>query len=253
MKIISYNVNGLRAAMKKSFVEWLAAANPDILCLQEIKANPEQVDFQQFEALGYKLFWYPAQKKGYSGVAIFSKTDPDHVEYGMGIEAYDFEGRLIRVDFGDISVLCTYFPSGSNPLRQSFKMKFLGDFEKYIGQLRKERKKLIICGDYNICHKAIDLHNPERNKNTPGFLPEEREWMDSFVDSGFVDSFRFFNPTPHNYTWWSYRSGARKRNLGWRIDYFMVTKNLAEKMKRAQILSEAIHSDHCPLTLELTN
>jgi len=239
--------------MKKSFVEWLRAANPDILCLQELKAYPEQVDLEPFIELGYQLFWYPAKKKGYSGVAIFSKKKPDHVEYGMGIEEYDNEGRLIRVDFDDFSILCTYFPSGSNRLRQDFKMKFLGDFENYIKQLKTSRKKLVICGDYNICHKAIDLHNPSRNKNTPGFLPEERAWMDKFTNSGFVDSFRHFDQSAHNYTWWSYRSGARKRNLGWRIDYFMVTKNLTDKMKRAQILSEAVHSDHCPLTLELTN
>jgi exodeoxyribonuclease-3 len=251
-KIISYNVNGIRSAMNKGLLEWIKAADPDVLCLQELKAEPSQLDLTVFENLGYHHFWYPAQKKGYSGVAIFSKRKPDHVEYGCGIKMYDDEGRIIRADYGDVSVMSVYHPSGSSgELRQAFKMQWLSDFEKYIAVLKQQRSKLIISGDYNICHQAIDIHNPKSNANSSGFLPEERSWIDQFMRSGFVDTFRHFNAEPHNYSWWSFRANARNKNLGWRIDYNLVTENLKGNLKRAGILAEARHSDHCPVFVEL--
>ena len=191
MQLITYNVNGIRAALRKDFSSWLKAANPDIVCLQEIKANPEQFDESIFTDLGYHCFWNPAEKKGYSGVAILTKTKPKHVEYGCGISEIDFEGRILRADFDNFSLMSAYFPSGSSgAIRQAFKMKFLSQFQNYINVLKKDFPKLIISGDYNICHKAIDIHNPQRNKNTSGFLPKEREWMSEFIASGFTDSFR---------------------------------------------------------------
>lgn len=251
-KIITYNVNGIRAAINKGFVDWVKNTKPDILCLQEIKANPEQFDVSVFEKLGFKHYWYPAEKKGYSGVAILSKDEPDTVKYGCGIDKYDNEGRIIQADFGDTSIISVYMPSGSSgDERQDFKMQWLEDFDNYISKLKKSRKKLIISGDYNICHKAIDIHNPVSNKNSSGFLPEEREWMEQFVNSGFIDSFRFFNQDPHHYTWWSYRANARAKNLGWRIDYHMASKSIMENLERSVILPEAKHSDHCPVLLEV--
>jgi exodeoxyribonuclease-3 len=254
MKIISYNVNGIRAAINKEFFAWLQATDADIVCLQEIKATPDQiVDIVILKNLGYKHYWYPAEKKGYSGTAIFTKIEPKHVEYGCGIEDYDREGRVIRADFNDFSIISAYFPSGSSgDIRQDFKYKFLDDIADYIDKLKIDFPKLIISGDYNICHKPIDIHNPKSNANSSGFLPEERAWMENFIQSGFIDTFRHFNQDPHHYTWWSYRAGARAKNLGWRIDYHLVTKELENNLKRAAILPEAKHSDHCPILLELS-
>ncbi|ALM21186.1 exodeoxyribonuclease III [Nonlabens sp. MIC269] len=252
MKIISYNVNGIRAAMKKDFITWLKAANPDVLCLQEIKATEDQVDKDAFSEAGYEYqYYFSAQKKGYSGVAILCKTQPDHVEYGTGIEYMDNEGRNLRVDYGDLSIMSMYLPSGTNDARLSFKFQYMDDFLAYTEELRRERPQLLICGDYNICHKAIDIHDPVRLKNTSGFLPEERAWMDQFVESGFIDTFRMFNDQPDEYSWWSYRGGSRARNKGWRLDYHMVTTPLESSVKRAVILQEAVHSDHCPVLVEL--
>jgi len=251
-RIISYNVNGIRAALKKGFMDWVNAAQPDVLCLQEIKAMPEQLEPAFLDTLEFYHYWYPAEKKGYSGVALWSKSKPLHVEYGCGIEKYDKEGRVIRMDFENYSVMSVYMPSGSSgDERQAFKMNWLEDFQAYIDELKKEFPKLIISGDYNICHKAIDIHNPTRNAKTSGFLPEEREWMSQFIDAGFVDSFRAFNASPHHYSWWSYRANARAKNLGWRIDYNMVSSAMEDRMSRAAILSEAKHSDHCPVLLEI--
>lgn len=251
-KIISYNVNGIRAAMTKDLCGWLEAANPDIFCLQEIKATPDQVDVSAFEKLGYQLFWNPAEKKGYSGTAIFTKIKPKHVEIGCGIAAYDFEGRVIRADYEDFSVMNVYMPSGSSgEERQDFKFKWLDDFYIYIQNLIKTTPNLIVVGDYNICHRAIDIHNPKSNAQTSGFLPEEREWMEKFFTNGFIDTFRLFNQEPHHYTWWSYRAGARGKNLGWRIDYQAATTPMKELLSRALILPDAKHSDHCPTLLEI--
>jgi exodeoxyribonuclease-3 len=251
-KIISYNVNGIRAAIGKGLLEWLAAADADIVCLQEIKARPEQVPLLDIEALGYRTYWFPAEKKGYSGVALFTRQTPDHVEYGMGIRKYDDEGRFIRADFGGLSVASIYHPSGSSgDERQAFKMMWLDDFRAYIDELKKERPKLILSGDYNICHRPIDIHDPVRNATSSGFLPEEREWIGNFIDSGFIDTFRYFNDEPHQYTWWSFRANARAKNLGWRIDYHMASLPLEQQLRRALILPEARHSDHCPIVVEI--
>ncbi|MFT4668479.1 MAG: exodeoxyribonuclease-3 [Flavobacteriaceae bacterium] len=251
MKIISYNVNGIRAAMRKGFIEWLQQANPDVICIQETKANKDQVELKLIEEAGYHHYWFSAQKKGYSGVAIFSKVKPNHIEYGTGIPHMDFEGRNIRLDFDNVSVMSLYLPSGSNVARIAHKFKFMDDFLEYVTQLKKEIPNLVICGDYNICHEAIDIHDPVRNKKVSGFLPEERDWIGRFMDSGFIDSFRFFNKDPHHYTWWSYRANSRANNKGWRIDYNMVSQSLQENLKRAVILPEAKHSDHCPHLVEL--
>ncbi|MCK4637974.1 MAG: exodeoxyribonuclease III [Bacteroidales bacterium] len=251
-RIISYNVNGIRAALRKGLIDWLKEVNPDIVCLQEIKAQNEQIPVFDFVEAGYINFWFPAKRKGYSGVAILTKTEPDKMVYGMGIEKYDDEGRFLRADYGDISVVSVYFPSGSSgDERQAFKIQWLADFQKYINKLKKSRPNLILSGDYNICHEAIDIHDPIRNAKVSGFLPEERKWMTQFLNSGFTDSFRYFNNEPNNYTWWSFRANARARNLGWRIDYEMISNPIANKMKRAIILPEAKHSDHCPVLLEI--
>jgi len=252
MKIISYNVNGIRAAMKKNLLGWIKSANPDVLCIQEMKAQIDQIPIKEFEEIGYKSFWHCAQKKGYSGVGILTKTLPDQVIYGINNEQYDHEGRFIRADYGDISVVSVYHPSGTTgEVRQAFKMKWLDYFQSYINELKKNRPNLIISGDYNICHKPIDIHDPIGNAHSSGFLPEEREWIGKFIDSGFIDTFRFFNQEPHNYTWWSFRANARMQNKGWRIDYHMVSQPLEKKLKRALILPEAEHSDHCPILVEV--
>jgi exodeoxyribonuclease-3 len=252
MKIISYNVNGIRAAISKGFIEWLTQANPDVICLQEIKATEDQIPVEDIEKAGYPYqYYFPATKKGYSGVAILSKTKPNTIVFGTGIEHMDFEGRNLRVDFDDVSVMSLYLPSGTNMLRLDHKFMYMDDFKNYITHLRQEIPNLVICGDYNICHEAIDIHDPIRNKNTSGFLPEERLWLDVFIKSGFIDSFRHFNKDPHHYSWWSYRAGARNNNKGWRIDYILVTKTMENRLTRALILPEAKHSDHCPVLVEL--
>lgn len=252
MKIISYNVNGIRSAMQKGLADWLEKEQPDILCLQETKAHPEQVETQVFDDLGYEQHWVSAEKKGYSGVAIFTKPKPVHVQYGCDIQLYDCEGRVLRADYEDFSVMSVYMPSGSSgDLRQDFKMQWLADFQQYIDELKKEIPNLIISGDYNICHQPIDIHDPVRNKNSSGFLPEEREWFSQFVSSGFVDTFRQFNEDPHHYSWWSYRAGARKNNKGWRIDYHLASEPMKNRLKHAAILPDVIHSDHCPVLLEI--
>ncbi|KGK31076.1 exodeoxyribonuclease III [Cellulophaga baltica 4] len=253
MKIVSYNVNGIRAAINKGFIDWLKAVNPDVVCLQEIKAMEEQLDLSLFEDAGYSYnYWYSAQKKGYSGVAILSKTKPNNVVYGTGIDYMDFEGRNIRADYDGVSVMSMYLPSGTNMDRLDFKLKYMADFQEYVTELKEEHPNLIILGDYNICHEAIDIHNPVGLKNTSGFLPVEREWIGTFINSGFIDSFRYFNDEPDNYTWWSYRANARNNNKGWRLDYALVSEPLEERLQRAVILAEARHSDHCPILVELS-
>ncbi len=252
MRIISYNVNGIRAAISKGFIEWLQQVNPDVICLQEIKATEDQIPVEAITNAGYPYqYYYSATKKGYSGVAILSKIKPNHVVYGTGIQHMDFEGRNLRADFDDFSVMSLYLPSGTNMDRLDHKFKFMDDFQNYINELKKQTPNLVICGDYNICHEAIDIHDPVRNKNVSGFLPQERSWLDGFMKSGFVDSFRHFNSEPHQYSWWSYRAGARGNNKGWRIDYNLVSDSLQHKLKRAVILSDAMHSDHCPILVEI--
>lgn len=252
MKIVSYNVNGLRAALGKGLVDWLKEVDADVICLQETKLQPEQFDASLVEALGYHCYLFSAEKKGYSGVAIFCKKEPLHVAYGMGIEQYDREGRMIRVDYPELSIASIYHPSGSSgDERQAFKMQWLEDWEQYISKLRLEHPKLVLAGDYNICHEAIDIHDPVRNATSSGFLPEEREWMSHFLSEGYIDSFRALHPEEVKYSWWSYRSFARKNNKGWRIDYCMLTDTLSQQLKEAEIYNDAIHSDHCSISVTL--
>lgn len=251
MKIISYNVNGIRAALKKGFDNWLKEENPDIVCIQELKAMADQIE-PFYKDLGYELYTETAEKKGYSGVAILTKIKPKHIEYGCGNPLYDSEGRVIRADFEDFSVMSVYMPSGtSGDIRQDFKYDWLDFFYQYANGLTKDIPNLIISGDYNIAHTAIDIHNPVSNKKSSGFLPEEREWLSKFIESGFIDSFRRFNTDPHHYSWWSYRANARANNKGWRIDYHMTTSAMQSRLTSASILPSAHHSDHCPIVLEI--
>jgi len=251
LKIISYNVNGIRAAINKGFIDWLQETNVDVICIQEIKANKEQVQTNLLDKIGYHNYWFSAQKKGYSGVAIFSRIKPKKVIYGTKINHIDFEGRVIQADYDDFSVISLYLPSGTNIDRLEYKFKFMKDFQKYIDDLKIKYPKLVICGDYNICHKEIDIHDPVRNKNVSGFLPEERRWLDKFINSGFIDSFRHLNLEPHNYSWWSYRANSRVNNKGWRIDYALVTESLKKNIENSFILNSVKHSDHCPIGIEL--
>ena len=254
MQIISYNVNGIRAAIKKGLIEWLQEANIDVFCVQETKASPDDIDISIFTSLGYHVAWYPAQKKGYSGVAIFSKQKPDNIVYGNGYEMSDAEGRVVRVDIGSLTIVNAYFPSGtSGDERQQYKYQWLNEFYEYIQALKKERPEIIVAGDYNIAHKEIDIHDPKGSKKSSGFLPEERAWMDHFLDNGWVDSFRKIHPESTGaYSWWSQRfPSVRANNKGWRIDYLCTTEALAKKIKNAHILPDVKHSDHCPILVEL--
>jgi exodeoxyribonuclease-3 len=253
MRIISYNVNGIRSAIKKGFIDWLKTDPADIICLQELKANQSDIDCDAFESAGYTSYLFCAQKKGYSGVGILSRVKPDLVKYGHGKEQSDFEGRVIRADFNEVTLINAYFPSGtSGELRQSYKYVWLDEFLDYLNDLRKVRERLIVCGDYNIAHKEIDIHNPVSNKKTTGFLPEERAWFDKFLESGFIDAFRHLNKEPHQYTWWNVlRPTTRLENKGWRIDYINVTENLKDHINSVKILPQVKHSDHCPTFVDL--
>ncbi|MDP1762999.1 MAG: exodeoxyribonuclease III [Sediminibacterium sp.] len=254
MRIISYNVNGIRAAINKGFTDWLQTDPADIICLQETKAVKENVDFKKIEDLGYHTYWFSAHKKGYSGVAIFTKIKPDNIEYGHAHEKSDFEGRVIRADFGTLTLINAYFPSGtSGDERQAFKYHWLDTFFTYLEELKKTRPRLIVVGDYNIAHTTIDIHDPKGNKNSSGFLPEERAWMDEFLSKGWVDSFRQMHPdTTGAYSWWSQRfPTVRSQNKGWRIDYICITKNLKDRLVEAKIYPNVKHSDHCPIYAEI--
>ncbi len=254
MRVVSYNVNGIRAAIKKGLIEWLKEYPVDILCVQETKASSTDIDLSLFTDLGYYIAWYPAEKKGYSGVAVFSKQKPSLVVHGNGHGMSDAEGRVIRVDFGDLTIINAYFPSGtSGDLRQTYKYQWLDEFYNWIENLRKERPNTIVAGDYNIAHKEMDIHDPKGNKKSSGFLPEERAWMDQFLANNWVDSFRHIHAdTIGAYSWWSQRfPSVRLQNKGWRIDYLCTTKALAPKIKDAFILPEVKHSDHCPIVVDL--
>jgi exodeoxyribonuclease-3 len=254
LRIVSYNLNGIRAAIKKDWINWVGENNFDIIGIQETKAQKEQVDLEALKSLGFEhLYWHSAEKKGYSGVTIFSKIKPDNVVIGMGVERFDREGRIIRADFGDLTLLNCYFPSGtSGDIRQEVKYDFLETFYDWVQELKKERPNLIIQGDYNIAHTEIDIHNPKTNKKSSGFLPEERAWMDKwFSEGGFVDSYRTQHSDLQKYSWWSYRAGSRGKDKGWRIDYQAVTNNLEGRIVATDLLNDAVHSDHCPCLLEI--
>jgi exodeoxyribonuclease III len=254
MKIISYNVNGIRSAVTKGLLEWLAIEQPDIIGFQEIKANEADIDTAAFEALGYDCHWFSAQKKGYSGVGLLTKIKPTSVLKGNGMTQADFEGRTIQVMIGDILIINTYFPSGSSgDDRQAYKIEFLAEYKIWLQSVLKKNKKVIVMGDYNICHQAIDIHDPVSNKNSSGFLPEERAWMDTFFELGMTDSFRKFNTTPHQYSWWSFRANARNNNKGWRIDYISTSKALETQLQSANIMPDVKHSDHCPIGIVISS
>ena len=253
LKIISYNLNGIRAAIKKGFIEWLSTHPADIICIQENKAQQNDVDVKAFHQLGFKDHWFCAQKKGYSGVTVFSKINPDDVQCGTGHQVSDDEGRVIQLQFGKVRLINAYFPSGtSGTERQTYKYQWLNEFYDYIQDLKQKYPNMILCGDYNIAHKEIDIHNPSGNKNTSGFLPEERAWMDKFYSNGWVDAFRQFHPEPLRYSWWSQRfPSVRAQNKGWRIDYISVTEQMKPHLKDAEIYPDVQHSDHCPVFVEI--
>lgn len=252
MKIISWNVNGIRAAQKKGFLDWLAKESPDVLCVQETKAHPSQLDPFLLNPPGYHVSWNSAEKKGYSGVATFSKKKPVRVNAGFGVPLFDSEGRLLLTEFSEFVLLNIYFPNGGRgPERVKYKLDFYEETLKLTQKLKAEGKKVIISGDYNTAHQPIDLARPDENVQTSGFLPEERAWLDKWVAHGQVDIFRKFNKDPDQYTWWDMRTFARKKNLGWRIDYHFVTHDLVSSVKNAAIHMDMEGSDHCPISLEM--
>jgi len=252
IEIYSYNLNGIRSAINKGFFDWFKGVMPDIICLQEVRATPDQFNSSFFNDLGYYCIWYPAKKSGYSGTAMISKKKPINYRLGIGEKKFDEEGRVITAFFDNYTLLCVYVPSGTTgDIRQSFKMEFLSCFYDYVKNLIKSEKHLIISGDFNICHKPIDINNPEKHENVSGFLPEEREWFDNFVNLGLIDTFRVFNKEPNNYTWWSYRQKAREKNLGWRIDYHLINENSLNNLVDAKIINTTYHSDHVPIYVKM--
>jgi len=252
MILISWNVNGIRAGEKKGFIDWLNKASPDILCLQETKAHPEQLSENLIKPAGYKTYWSAAEKKGYSGVAIFTKKEPLSVEEGIGDKQFDSEGRTLVADYGDFVLFNIYFPNGSSGnKRVPFKMAFYDKFLEKANELKNKGRKIIVCGDVNTAHHEIDLARPKENQKNTGFLPEEREWMTRFVSHGYADTFRHFNKDGGHYSWWDYKTAARERDIGWRIDYFFISENLLPQLKEAFILADVMGSDHCPVGITL--
>ncbi|WP_199724103.1 exodeoxyribonuclease III [Methanohalophilus sp. RSK] len=250
--MLSWNVNGLRAVAKKGFLEWLDSESPDIMCVQETKARPSQLPPNIRRIDGYYSYFSAAEKKGYSGVALYSKVQPQEVRYGFGINRFDHEGRILIAFYEKFVLFNIYFPNGnSSDERLQYKMDFYRAFLEYVQELRKEGHSVVVCGDLNTAHKAIDIARPKQNENRSGFLPVEREWIDRFLSHGFIDTFRLFNENEGNYTWWDLKTRARDRNVGWRLDYFFVSADLKQSVKEAFILSEVIGSDHCPVGLEL--
>ncbi len=252
LKILSWNVNGIRAVMKKGFLEWLYKESPDILCMQETKATPDQLDDTLREPESYDTYWNYPQKKGYGGVATFTKEKPLRVKNDFGIPEFDIEGRVIITEYPAFKLFNVYFPNGKqSDERLKYKLDFYNAFLDFIDSLKAKGEKLVICGDYNTAHQEIDLARPKTNEKLSGFLPIEREWIDKLVEHGYIDSFRHFNKEPGQYSWWDLKSGARERNVGWRIDYFFVSENLLGSVSRAFIMSEVMGSDHCPVGIIL--
>ncbi len=238
--------------MRKGFSEWLEKESPDVVCLQELKAKEEQIEVNRFMALGYKSFLFSAVKPGYSGVGILTKEMPKNIQKGIGIEKFDNEGRLIIAEFADYDIISVYFPSGSSgDIRQQVKMEWLEIFTDFTKRRLEQGRAMVICGDFNICRLWIDIHNPEGHLHSSGFLPEEREWFDNFMKLGFIDTFREFDNSPEQYSWWSFRAASRQRNKGWRIDYILITKNLRQFLSNAIIMKDVVMSDHCPVAIEL--
>ena len=252
MKISTWNVNGIRAALGKKAFDWLRDYPSDVVCLQEIKAKEEQIDTVLFESMGYQCIWNPAQRPGYSGTGTLYKITPQNTSFGMGIERFDIEGRIIQSSFPDFELFNIYFPNGGQELeRVPYKLDFYDCLLNYCKKLMVSGKEIIITGDFNTAHKEIDLKNPKANQKNTGFLPEEREWVDRYLDNGFIDIYRKLYPEVVQYTWWTYRFSARKNNVGWRIDYFLVTEGILNCIKDVVIQTEIMGSDHCPVTLVL--
>ena len=252
IRILSWNVNGIRAVHKKGFLDWFNKEKPDILCIQETKAQQEQLADELINVEGYNSYFSSAVRKGYSGVAIYTKAEPKSIKKGFGIEKFDSEGRILIAEYSEFILFNIYYPNGkAREERLRYKMDFYDAFLAYADKLKKKGKNLVICGDVNTAHKEIDLARPKENEKISGFLPEERAWMDKFVEHGYIDTFRMFNREPENYTWWDMMTRARERNVGWRIDYFFVSENFKKKVKDAFILSEVMGSDHCPIGIEI--
>jgi exodeoxyribonuclease III len=252
VKIFSWNVNGIRAVQKKGFIEWVLKEKPDILCLQETKAHIEQLDDELVNIPGYYSYFSSGERKGYSGVATYTKQKPLSVSHGIGVERFDSEGRILVTEYPEFTLLNIYFPNGQKDEdRLKYKMEFYDAILDYCEELKKQGKKLIISGDYNTAHKEIDLKNPKENEDRSGFLPIERAWLDKFISYGYIDTFRYFYPDEEKYSWWSYKFKARDRNIGWRIDYHFVSDNLISEVKEAEIRNDVSGADHCPIVIYL--
>ncbi len=252
MKIITWNVNGIRAVAKKGFADFIAKLDPDILCLQETKAHPDQVEVELLNPLNRKSYWSSASRRGYSGTATYVKSDVP-ASYGIGIKKFDSEGRFVVTEHEDFLLYNVYFPNGgSGDERHDFKQEFLRKFTSHLKSQIKSGHEIVLVGDYNVAHEEIDVYDPKRLAKVSGFLPEERAWFSEFLASGFVDLFRHFHPKePHRYSWWSYQEKARMGNRGWRIDYICVTQGLVAKFKSCDILDDVSGSDHCPVIAEM--
>ena len=252
MRLLSWNVNGIRAAQRKGFVDWVSQIGPDILCIQETKASPEQLSEELTAMPGYHVYFSSAERKGYSGVATYSNVKPQDVAHGLGIEKFDNEGRILRMDYADFTLFNIYFPNGkSSEERLDYKMEFYDAFLEHLGQLKRQGRNVVVCGDVNTAHKEIDLARPKPNEKISGFLPVERAWMDQWVSQGYVDTLRMFNQEPGQYSWWDARGGGRSKNVGWRIDYFFVSESMKDKVTGAFIMPDVMGSDHCPIGIDL--
>ena len=250
MKIITWNINGLRAILKKGLLDWVQAETPDILCLQEIKARPDQVSEEDRDVPGYEIIWNPAERPGYSGVATWTRKAAKDIKLGMDAPRFDTEGRVIRTHHDDFYLYNIYFPNGQRGQdRVDYKLEFYAHLLEICNSLHASGKNIIITGDFNTAHREIDLRNPKENEKTSGFLPEERAWVEKYIEHGFVDIYRHLYPEREQYTWWTYRFNARARNIGWRIDYFLISEALVPRVKDVLVQDDVMGSDHCPVTL----